>query len=80
MAQSDNLALRTTLLRDNSKGKVIFMLGFWLILELEEILKSIKKLLILLCTAKLLVTLFIQVTATWEQRLLSEAILYIELY
>lgn len=64
MAQSDNLAVRTTLLRDNSKGKVIFMLGFWLILELEEILKSIKKLLILLCTAKLLVTLFIQVTAT----------------
>lgn len=56
------------------------MLGFWLVLELGEILKSIKNVLIPLYTTKLLVTLFIQVTATWEQRLLSEAVLYIELY
>lgn len=62
MAQSDNLAARTTLLRDNSKGKVILLLGLWLILELREILKSIKSLVIPVYTTTLLVTLFSQVT------------------
>lgn len=73
MAQSDNLAVHATLLRDNSKGKVTVMLGVWMILELGAILKSIKYLLIPLCTTKLLVTLFTQGTGTWEQGLASQA-------